>query len=481
MAMRLRFAPSPTGFLHVGGARTALFNWLLSRGQGGTLVLRVEDTDRARSTDEATEAILSGLRWLGIEWDEGPYFQSQGVERHRSDAQSLLEAGLAYRDFSTPEEVARDREALKQGERRPYRARAEARSASAEETWVGEGRAYAVRFRIPDGETVWDDLIHGASRFRNADIEDLVILRADGSPTYNHAVVSDDAEQGITHVIRGDDHISNTPKQILLYEALGRPVPRFGHVPLILGTDGKRLSKRHGATAVGEYENQGILPEAMMNFLALLGWNPGDEQEVMTADELAERFSLERVVKKSAVFDPEKLAWLNGQHLVRRSSESLLQLATEEAERRGEGGVLDATSEADNLVLVDLMKVRARTVSELYERMRPLLVEPVTFDLKSLRKHWKQPDEVGQKLHGLVERLRDTVWTKEALETTLRAVADEYEVSAAKLIHPLRIALTGQGASAGIFDLLLWLGEERTLQRVAHATTTIPEVLVASQ
>jgi len=465
----------------VGGARTALFNWLLSKGQGGTLVLRVEDTDRARSTGEATEAILSGLRWLGVDWDEGPYFQSEGVERHRADARALVEAGLAYRDFSTPEEVARDREALKEGDRRPYRARAEAITPAEEQAWSEEGRPFAVRFRIPDGETVWDDLIHGESRFRNEDIEDLVILRADGSPTYNHAVVSDDSHQRITHVIRGDDHLSNTPKQILLYEALGRPVPRFGHVPLILGTDGKRLSKRHGATAVGEYEHQGILPEAMVNFLALLGWNPGDEQEVMTADELARRFSLERVVKKSAVFDPEKLAWLNGQHLVRRSSDTLLDLSIEEAGRRGEANVFAANSRSENLALVDLMKVRARTIAELFDRMRPLLVEPVSFDLQSLRKHWKEPGEVGRNLQALVERMHQGPWTKDALEATLRAVAEEYGVSAAKLIHPLRIALTGQGASAGIFDLLLWLGKERTSARVEHATKTVPDVLVASQ
>ncbi len=479
MSMRLRFAPSPTGFLHVGGARTALFNWLLARGNDGTLVLRVEDTDRARSTDEATEAILSGLAWLGIDFDEGPFFQSRGLERHRADALTLLNSGLAYRDFSTAEEIANDREALKRGERRPYRARAEARAPGDEARWVEQGLPFAVRFRIPDGETVWEDLIHGESRFQNADLEDLVILRADGSPTYNHAVVSDDIEMRITHVLRGDDHLSNTPKQILIYEALGRTVPRFAHVPLILGTDGRRLSKRHGATAVGEYENAGILPEAMMNFLALLGWNPGDDREVMDAAELTGRFSLDRVLKKSAVFDPDKLAWLNGQYLAKRPPESLLRLVREEAERRGEEDVVQACGEDDLHALVDLMKVRARTVGELFDRMRPLLSSDVEYEVKPLRKHWKNPDEVAERLGVLLSRFDSVEWTKEALEETLRSVAGEYDVSAAKLIHPLRLALTGQGASAGIFDLLLWLGREQTELRVARATKSVPSLLAA--
>ncbi|MGM0669400.1 MAG: glutamate--tRNA ligase, partial [Gemmatimonadota bacterium] len=296
MTLRVRFAPSPTGYLHVGGARTALFNWLLARREGGVFVLRIEDTDRDRSREEHTRAILDGLGWLGMGWDEGPFFQSQGLERHRADALNLLESDQAYRDFSTLDEAEGDKKAdMEAGRRlRGARKRAEARSREEEETLLAAGRPFAVRFRVPEGETRWVDGVHGEIRFRNEEIDDLVILRSDGTPTYNLAVVSDDVEMGITMVLRGDDHLSNTPKQILLYEALGRPVPSFGHVPMILGPDGKRLSKRHGATAVGEYAREGILSEAMFNFLALLGWSPGDDREVLTRQELVEAFSVER-------------------------------------------------------------------------------------------------------------------------------------------------------------------------------------------
>ena len=296
--MRVRFAPSPTGYLHVGVARAALFNWLLARQQGGVLVLRIEDTDRARSTEEHTEAILHALSWIGLDWDEGPIFQSDGLERHTAAAAQLLEEGKAYRDFTTAEVLKQ--EAAQRGtenvRRLPRTLAAELGDAEAERK-VAAGESFAIRFRVPDGDTVWDDLLHGELSFANADIEDPVVLRSDGSPTYNLAVVSDDADEGITHVIRGDDHISNTPKQILLYRALGHAVPLFGHLPMILGPDGRRLSKRHGATAVQEYEDQGILPEALFNFLALLGWNPGDEREVMNKDEIVSEFSLERVQK----------------------------------------------------------------------------------------------------------------------------------------------------------------------------------------
>jgi glutamyl-tRNA synthetase len=284
MTLRVRFAPSPTGFLHVGGARTALFNWLLARKEGGTFILRIEDTDRERSSEEMTRAILEGMSWLGLDWDEGPFFQSEGLERHRAAALRLLKEDRAYLDLVSPEELARVREEDPGRALRYPRERAEALPPGEAAERAAEGEPHAIRFRIPDGETAWVDRVHGEVRFRNPEIEDLVILRADGTPTYNLAVVSDDAEHRVTLVIRGDDHISNTPKQILLHEALGHLVPDFAHVPMILGPDGKRLSKRHGATAVGEYHHQGILPEAMANFLALLGWNPGTEEEIFTPE-----------------------------------------------------------------------------------------------------------------------------------------------------------------------------------------------------
>jgi len=464
VTVRVRFAPSPTGYLHVGGARTALFNWLLARKEGGVFVLRVEDTDRARSAEEHTEAILHGLTWLGLDWDEGPYFQADGVERHRADALRLLAEGKAYRDFSRPEEIQEEARARGMHPSRVARERADALGREEAERRAAAGEPFAVRFRVPDGETRWDDLVHGPMRFSNEDVDDLVVLRSDGTPVYNLAVVSDDAHMGITHVIRGDDHLSNTPKQILLYRALGLPVPVFGHVPLILGPDGRRLSKRHGATAVGEYEHQGILPEAMVNFLALLGWNPGDEREVMSREELIEAFSPERILKKSAVFDLEKLAWLNGRHLARTPASALLEPVR--ARLRAWGGEDDAWM----MRLIELLKVRARTVNELAEQARPYVVDRIDFDEKAVAKHWaKDLPGTVERLARVAERLETTEWSAEALEKALRALAEEMGVGAGKLIHPLRVALTGRMASPGIFDVLLLLGRERALTRVHEA------------
>jgi glutamyl-tRNA synthetase len=478
--MRVRFAPSPTGYLHVGGARTALFNWLLARAQAGTFILRIEDTDRARSDEAHTQAILHGLTWLGLDWDEGPYFQSDGVERHRRDARRLLHDGTAYRDFTSPEslKVLAERRGVDNVSRL---ARAEAESLGGEEAErrAADGEPNAIRFRVPDGETRWDDLVHGDMRFANTDIEDLVILRSDGTPTYNMAVVSDDAEQAVTHVLRGDDHISNTPKQILLYRALGRPVPVFGHMPLILGADGKRLSKRHGATAVAEYESRGILPEAMFNFLSLLGWNPGDEREVMTRAELVEAFSLERLQKKSAVFDLEKLQWLNGQHLARTPAEALVPLVLPQLERAG----IDPRAARERRDwfhrLVGLLKVRARTVAEIAEQARPYLTDELAFDPDAVNRHWgKEPAETAVRLERLGARLAETPWDEASLEASLRGLAEELGVAAGKLIHPLRVALTGQAASPGIFEVLVLLGRERALARVDAALARVRALAV---
>ena len=473
--MRLRFAPSPTGYLHVGGARTALFNWLLARSQGGTFVLRIEDTDRERSDDAHTRAILHGMTWLGLDWDEGPWLQSDGLERHRRDALALLERGSAYRDFSTPEMLKLEAERRGLDTVTPV-ARELADTAGAEESErrAAAGEPHAIRFRVPAGETVWEDLVHGEMRFANADIEDLVVLRSDGTPTYNMAVVSDDAHMEITHVVRGDDHISNTPKQILLYRALARPVPRFAHVPLILGPDGRRLSKRHGATAVGEYESQGILPEAMFNFLALLGWNPGDEREVMDPDEIVRSFSLERVQKKSAVFDTEKLHWLNGQHLARRPTGELLPLVLPHLAGHGlDPHALDERREWFAR-LVDLLKVRSRTVDEIARQALPYLRDELVFDEEAVARHWgKDPSATREHLSRLRERLPGVPWEEAALEEAVRGLAGELGVGAGKLIHPLRVALTGQSASPGIFEVLVLVGRERALTRIGAALDRI--------
>ena len=473
MTIRVRFAPSPTGYLHVGGARTALFNWLFARHHGGVFVLRIEDTDRDRSKPEHTETILGVLRWLGLDWDEGPVFQSDGVDRHRADAQRLLEAGLAYRDFTSAEELAKARESVKgeAADRRIPRRRAEALPAGEAEERAESGEAHAVRFLVPEGETVWEDMVHEEMRFQNTDIDDLVILRSDGGPTYNLAVASDDADHRITHVIRGDDHLSNTPKQILLYEALWHPVPTFGHVPMILGSDGKRLSKRHGAAAVGEYEGLGLLPEAMVNFLALLGWSPGDDQEVMSVEELVQRFSMERVLKKSSVFDLKKLDWLSGQHFNGSTAEALEPALTEGIEAAGLAtrGGLEERSEW-YLSLIDLLKTRARRIPDLVDLARPFLVEELEFDSKAVEKHWlKAPAEVLEQLRALRTTLEAATWEPESLEEVIRGYAEEISVGAGKVIHPLRVAVTGRDASPGIFRVLAFLGRITVLARLDDA------------
>lgn len=466
--MRVRFAPSPTGYLHVGGARTALFNWLLARKAGGVVILRVEDTDRARSSEEATQAILEGLGWLGIDWDIGPLFQSEGVERHRADALRLLEEGKAYRDFADPAAIRAEAEERGEHPSRVAREKADLVAEDESAARAAAGEAFAVRFRVPAGETRFTDLVHGDMRFGNGDIDDLVILRSDGTPVYNLAVVSDDAHMRITHVIRGDDHLSNTPKQVLLYRALGLPEPAFAHVPLILGPDGKRLSKRHGATAVGEYESQGLLPEAMVNFLALLGWSPGDDREIMELDELVAAFSMERVLKKSAVFDSDKLMWLNGKRLAAKPAPELIDTVCAR---------LEAVAGVDRVRLqdaewmsrlIDLIKSRARTIDDLADQAVPFAADELEYEDNAVAKHWdKDPAVALERLEGLARLWADVDWAEEKLEEGLRGMAESVGIGAGKLIHPLRVALTGRMSSPGIFEVLMLLGKDRSLGRIA--------------
>jgi glutamyl-tRNA synthetase len=466
--IRVRFAPSPTGYLHVGGARTALFNWLIARKLGGVFVLRIEDTDRERSTDASTRTILDGMTWLGLHWDEGPVHQADGLPRHQADARRLLQDGKAYRCFCTPEELAAKREQLQHEYR--YDGKCRAIPADQSEARAAAGEPYTVRFRVPDGVTQWDDVVHGETRFENASIDDFIILRTDGTPIYNMAVVSDDIDMRITHVIRGDDHIPNTPKQILLYQALGASVPAFAHLPMILGGDGKKLSKRHGATAVGDYAQLGVLPEALFNFLALLGWNPGDEREVMGVDELVQAFSLERINKKSAVFDTEKLFWMNGRYLEHKPADELLSLVAPMLVK--EGLITEAEVEArrDWLVhLLEQLKVRARSIHEIPRMARVYLADEVEYDADSVAKQWKDP--------ATAERLgvsRDALqalepWTVEAIEPALRAAAERAGVGFGKVAQPLRVALTGSSASPGIDHVVYLLGREGALRRIDRA------------
>ena len=471
MPNRLRFAPSPTGYLHVGGARTALFNWLYVRRYGGQFLLRIEDTDRARSTDESTRAIFEGLQWLGLNWDEEVTYQGANLERHQADAMRLLTTGHAYRDFTTSAELDRLRtEAEGRGETFRFDRKTADLPPDELKDRLDRGEPFAIRFRVPEGETSWDDLVHGVITFPNKDVDDFVILRSDGSPVYNHAVVSDDVAMRITLVMRGDDHISNTPKQIMLYRALGAPLPRFAHIPMIHGDDGRKLSKRRGAVAVGDYQHQGILPGAMRNFLALLGWSPGDDREVMTLNELIESFSAEGLLRKASVFDTKKLEWMNGQYLSLTTAAELEPIVTPMVVEAGLATAEELATRRDWwLNLLDLLRVRARTTHDIVRQSTPFFAAKVEYEAEAVSKHWKDRIAAAAMLVAVRDRLAGTSWDAPSLEESLRKLAEELGVGSGKVFQPLRVALVGQLASPGIFDMLMVLGRERSLARLDSA------------
>jgi glutamyl-tRNA synthetase len=461
----------------VGGARTALFNWLYAKHYGGTMLLRIEDTDRARSTDDSTRAIFEGLEWLGLTWDEEPIYQGANLERHRRDAERLLASGHAYRCFCTAAELEERRKAA-EAKKEPFRydRRCDRLTKEDVERRITDGMPFAIRFRVPDeGVTAWVDLVHERIAFPNKDLDDFVILRSDGTPVYNMAVVSDDIAMGITLVMRGDDHISNTPKQILLYDALGAPLPTFAHLPMILGMDGKKLSKRHGATAVGDYQHEGILAEAMINFLALLGWSPGGDREIMTRQDMIELFSPDGLQKKPAVFDPTKLEWMNGQHLSRMPVTELAPLVTPALVKAGLATAEELEARRSwFLGLLDLLRVRARTIDDIVRQAIPYLRERIEYDPDAVAKQWRDRNEALT----VLTRIRDTLtglsaWSAEALEQQLRSLAHEMGLKDGKLFQPLRVALTGLTVSPGIFDVLVMLGRDRSLSRIQTAITVI--------
>ncbi len=474
---RVRFAPSPTGFLHVGGARTALFNWLFARRHGGVFVLRIEDTDTERSSWDMVQGIVDGLRWLGLDWDEGPdvggphapYFQSQRLDRHRAIAAQLVETGHAYYCYCTPEEIREKREAAEQaGGGWQYDRKCLQLDAAEVARREAAGMPRAVRFKVPEGQAGFHDLVHGDIAFDGANIEDFIVLRSDGNPTYHLSVVADDFDMAITHVVRGDDHISNTPKQVLLYRALGAAVPQFAHVPLILGTDKKRLSKRHGATSVTEYERQGYLAEAMVNFLALLGWSPGGDREVFTRDELVQVFALEGISGGNAVFNSEKLDWFNGQHIARMAADAIVERI--EPQLREDGLWRDTYASGDDrrwlAGIVELLKPRARKLADFITYGRPLLEEQVSYDPDAVAKRLSEPG-----LDGHVAELRAAlaelpVFDAASTEQVLRGVAEARGIKAGVLIHAVRVALTGQTVSPGLFEMVEAMGRERTLARL---------------
>ncbi|MEP6620846.1 MAG: glutamate--tRNA ligase [bacterium] len=470
-APRLRFAPSPTGYLHVGGARTALFNWLYAKKFGGQFLLRIEDTDKARSTDESTRAIFEGLEWLGLRWDEEVVYQGANAERNRADAYRLLDNNTAYRCFCTQDELAERRKAAEAaGDSFRYDRRCDRLAPDEIQQRVGAGAPFTVRFRVPEGTTSWLDLVHENITFPNKDIEDFIVLRTDGTPIYNMAVVSDDIAMAITLVMRGDDHISNTPKQIMLYEALGAGLPQFAHLPMIHGLDGKKLSKRHGATAVGDYQHLGILPSAMLNFLALLGWSPGNDIEVMTLEQMIELFDPAGLQKKAAIFDTKKLEWMNGQHLALVSSEDLAARVVPALVAEGLTTAEAMERNSDWLVsLLDLLKVRARTIDDIVVQSRPYLLDELEYDADAVAKQWKdRPATIAilRDVHDSLSAL--PAWDPVLMEGALREVAERagFGDKAGKIFQPLRVALTGLSISPGIFDVLALLGRARSLARI---------------
>jgi glutamyl-tRNA synthetase len=470
MSVRVRFAPSPTGFLHVGGARTAIFNWLYAKRQGGVFVLRVEDTDALRSRDELVRAILDGMAWLGMTPDEGPFYQTANRAQHVADALRLLSAGNAYRCFCDAAMLAAEREAVeKAGGGYVYPRRCLAVPRAASDARAAAGAGFVVRLQIPAGLTVWDDGVHGPTSFPNAVIEDLILLRSDGTPTYNLSVVSDDIAMRISHVIRGDDHLSNTPKQILIYNGLGRTPPRFSHLPLILGTDKKRLSKRHGATSVLDYREAGFLPEALFNFLALLGWNPGDERQKMSRDELIAAFDLGGVGRSGAVFDPAKLEWLNGLYVAELSRNEFAAAARDALRSAGMwDDAYDGARRDWFLRVLALIQPRAKTLAAipLEGRFFFLDSDELDYDVDGAKKHLAS-DAVASAMRALTHRwaaLSD--WEESVLESELRLLADESGLTGGKLIHPVRLAVTGRTASPGLFEVVVLLGKEKTLRRI---------------
>jgi glutamyl-tRNA synthetase len=482
--VRVRFAPSPTGYLHVGGARTALFNWLYARRQGGRFVLRIEDTDTERSSWEMVAGIVDGLRWLGLDWDEGPdiggphapYFQSERVEQYRAMADRLVADGQAYYCYCRPEVLQEKRQAAEAaGGGWAYDRTCCTLTAEEASALDATGAPRAVRFKVPAGETSFTDLVHGPIVFDNANIEDFVVLRSDRQPTYHLSVVADDVAMEITHVVRGDDHISNTPKQVLLYRAVGKPVPSFAHVPLIMGPDKKRLSKRHGATSVMEYPRLGYLPEAMVNFLALLGWSPGGDEEIFTRDELVQRFALEGISGGNAVFNTDKLDWFNQQHIARIST---ADFATRVTPWLRHAGLWDEAFDASRrdwfLRVLDLLKPRVKRLAQIVDDARPFIEEQPARDPAAAAKHLGKPE-----LRAPLAALADAYATLDAfapaeLEQMLRATAEAHGVKAAALIHATRVAVTGRAVSPGLFEVIELLGRERALARLRAALDVIP-------
>lgn len=479
---RVRFAPSPTGYLHVGGARTALFNWLFARHTGGTFILRIEDTDFERSSEAMVEGIVEGMRWLGLDWDEGPFFQSKRLDLYTATAEKLIASGHAYPCFCTKEELEQRRQlATAEGRQPMYDRRCRGLSADEVKTKRDAGLSSAIRFATPlEGVTSWNDAVFGKLEFANIELEDFVLLRSDGIPTYHLSVVADDMDMRLTHIIRGADHISNTPKQVLQYQALGAELPVFAHVPLILGPDKTRLSKRHGATSVISYKEMGIVPEAFRNFLSLLGWTPGQvkdeagkDREIFGSEELIQMFSLDGISKSNAVFDNDKLAWFNMEWIRKYPAEKLLPLIEVEWDK----AKLEPSRKPEEiLTTIDLVKQRARNLTDFAGSFRAYFTDDFPYDAASVTKFLSDESvralliELGRRYASAAE------FTEAGTEVLLRGFAEEKGVKAGVLINGSRVALTGQGVAPSLFAVMVALGRERVVARLLAVENAVASV-----
>ena len=458
--VRVRFAPSPTGFLHIGGVRTALFNWLFARQQHGKFILRIEDTDQSRSTDESIHAIIQGMKWVGLDWDEGPFRQTERMDLYRSHALKLLEQDQAYWCVCTPEELeTRRKEAEAKGLSPRYDGRCRHRGIT---TPTGEA---ALRFKAPqEGQTVVDDLIKGQIVFDHTVLDDLIILRSNGYPTYNFSVVVDDALMQITHVVRGDDHLTNTPRQVPIFQALGFPIPRFGHLPMILGSDKTRLSKRHGATSIMAYQDMGYLPEAMVNYLVRLGWSHGD-QEIFTRQELIEKFSWKHVQTSAAVFNPDKLLWMNAEYIKTSPPSQVAEALAPLLKQAGLGDEVGKVTAEWLAQLVVLVKERTKTLVEMVEWVKPYFGQTVVYEEDAARKFLTQA--MAPILQTLLTRFEALPgYSKSTWEESFKKLVEEQGIKMGQLAQPVRVALTGRTASPGLFEVMEVLGRERTLIRL---------------
>ncbi|MEA3310762.1 MAG: glutamate--tRNA ligase [candidate division WOR-3 bacterium] len=468
--VRVRIAPSPTGAIHVGLVRSALYNYLFACKHEGTFVLRIEDTDVERSTEKSAQAIIKGLGWLGITFDEGPYYQSQRMGIYKEYAHQLIQSGHAYKCYCTPERLAEERKKA-EAQRRAWRYDRRCLALSEEERkkFESEGIKPAIRILIPEGSTTFTDLIHGAITREHKDIDDFVILRSNGVATYNFAVVADDHDMEISHVLRAVEHISNTFKQMLLYNAFGWEIPQFAHLPLILGEDKKKLSKRHGAMSLEEFRAQGFLADAMVNFLALLGWSPGGDREIIPRQELVALFSLERINTSNAIFDMQKLAWMNGEYLRSLGTEQLLAAFKDWLEFQKISLPSEYSSPEFLSRALPLIAERSRTLAEVYEGLLPYVSDELTYDEEGLNKHFrKDPEGAKERLNLYREKLEALPeFNKETAEVVLRELVEELGIKAGLIIHPVRVAVTGRTVGPPLFDCLELLGREKVLERLA--------------